>query len=145
MPPVRNKIYGPRGDRNDETTPRKLEYMRKWRERNPEKVRAYNRKSYRNRRFFWKRVYGITKEGFENLINKQGGRCAICQRPFDKTPHIDHDHETGRIRGLLCSNCNTGLGKFREDPELMERGATYLRASVEQTIPSDSEGIGGAT
>ena len=65
------------------------------------------------------------------MYEKQQGRCAICgtDEPGSKFKHfhVDHDHVTGQVRALLCSDCNTGLGKFRDDPDLLRAAATYIQ------------------
>lgn len=58
------------------------------------------------------------------------GVCTICGEPGDQ---VDHCHETGQVRGLLCVNCNTGLGKFKDDPDLLEFARIYLLVSRENT------------
>jgi hypothetical protein len=70
----------------------------------------------------------ITVEAYQRLVAKQNGRCALCAR-VPRGLHVDHDHETGKVRGLLCSTCNTGLGKFSDDPERLEAAARYIRAN----------------
>lgn len=58
-----------------------------------------------------RRRYGITAAEYDRLLTEQGGRCVLCQRePDESRLHVDHDHETGRVRGLLCFHCNTTLG-----------------------------------
>src|SRR5213593_4753145 len=117
--------------------------MRKWREKNLERSRAINRRSYRKLENGWRRknrervnakrreqhkqwyllrTYGMTQEDFWALLAKQEGRCAICRtdRPPCRVPgesvwHVDHDHKTGRVRGLLCFNCNAALGHVRDE------------------------------
>lgn len=71
--------------------------------------------------------YGLTLEDFDRMFAEQDGRCAACDGRSEKRLHIDHDHSTGRIRGLLCENCNLGIGKFKDDPERLESAARYLR------------------
>jgi len=61
------------------------------------------------------------------LLAEQGGLCAICREA--PAAHVDHDHATGRVRGLLCFNCNGALGQFRDRPDLMLRAYAYLTAS----------------
>ena len=76
--------------------------------------------------------FGITLEGYNKLFELQGGRCAICgkhQSEVSTTFHVDHDHETGRIRALLCSGCNIGIGQFKEDVEIIKKVMEYLNTS----------------
>jgi hypothetical protein len=78
------------------------EYMRRWRAENPGLQTA--------------RLYGVSVELLWGLLHAQGHRCAICRKPFgDKTPHVDHDHKTHKVRGLLCVRCNVGLGHVEHD------------------------------
>jgi hypothetical protein len=74
--------------------------------------------------------YGLSLERYEEMFEEQNGLCAICENP-DSTGRllgVDHDHESGTIRGLLCSNCNTALGLVKEDPEILSRMIDYLEA-----------------
>lgn len=62
------------------------------------------------------RRYGLTLDDFAQLMREQDGKCAVCRLPPGKRNFsVDHDHATGRVRGLLCASCNTGLGLFRDD------------------------------
>lgn len=73
--------------------------------------------------------YGVTPEKYAEMYVKQDGRCAICGVHEDELPKqlgIDHCHETGLIRGLLCDPCNNGIGRFKDDPELLQKAAKYL-------------------
>jgi hypothetical protein len=79
---------------------------------------------YRNRRYLAK--YGVTIEWYEKQLLKQNGACAICLRPPKGRLAIDHCHDTGRVRGLLCFDCNSGLGKFADDIVRLHRAAAYL-------------------
>ncbi len=65
---------------------------------------------------------------YQRLLDEQQGVCAVCQRTPEVAGklHLDHDHATEQVRGLLCSGCNTGLGLFREDPAALRRAAEYL-------------------
>lgn len=79
-----------------------------------------------------KRAYGMTWEAFVVLVAEQGNACAICRDPLDahkrnRRAHVDHDHKTGEVRGILCGRCNPALGAFRDRPELLEAAAQYLR------------------
>ena len=73
-----------------------------------------------------RRLYGLNEEEYNNMILSQNNLCAICNKPSDKTLHIDHDHVTGRVRGLLCSNCNLGIGLLEEDLVVLNRAIEYL-------------------
>ena len=94
----------------------------KWRARAP----GYNRQ-YK---------YGITPEQWEAQLATQDGRCAICRSAEwpgkDNQPHADHDHslETFVLRGILCGNCNNGLGNFGDDPARLRAAADYLEQAL---------------
>jgi hypothetical protein len=93
---------------------------RRYREAKPEITKRTRLKS----------VYGLTFEEFVLMFSMQDGRCLICGRvfagQFDPFLHVDHDHATGRVRGLLCHVCNKALGAFGESPDRLRRAATYL-------------------
>jgi len=74
--------------------------------------------------------YGITPEDFKQMFEAQQGKCAICnEEPKTKRGlHVDHDHETGKVRGLLCHGCNVALGSFKEDVTLLNKAIEYLRS-----------------
>jgi len=77
-----------------------------------------------------RRQYGITLQEFEELLQFQGGVCAICQKSLEnerRKINIDHDHETNEVRGLLCSGCNTGLGHLGDNIDGLERALYYLK------------------
>jgi hypothetical protein len=75
-------------------------------------------------------AYGLTFADRVALIDSQDGRCAICQEFLDRSNwnkcHVDHCHRTQIVRGILCARCNSGLGKFRDDPTLLEAAIVYL-------------------
>lgn len=80
-------------------------------------------------RFNWiRRAYGLSPEDFEFLWAGQGGLCAICKTPLGEgyRCHIDHDHETNKVRALLCKSCNNGIGLFKESPQLLREAAEYI-------------------
>lgn len=96
-------------------------YSQEWKKKNPERVQLIERR----RRL--KNKYGITIEQYEELSDKQNHSCAIC---FSKEKLVvDHDHETNKIRGLLCNDCNRNLIAQRTDPEIFLRAAKYLEDS----------------
>ncbi len=103
----------------------------KYRRENIEQQRAYveaNRDKIRDLNF--RKLYGITLADFTAKLTEQGGRCAICRtsKPGGKGFwHADHDHRTNRFRGVLCHNCNVGIGNFKDDPSFLEAAARYLR------------------
>jgi hypothetical protein len=110
---------------------------------NPEKYREYNARWHRENRANNKpkvrdtrlrSAYGITIEQYEQMLVTQGGHCAACLRTPDQEHHgvlhVDHDHVTGAVRGLLCHGCNTALGLMREDPTGL---AAYIEKSKCQT------------
>jgi hypothetical protein len=75
-------------------------------------------------------LYGITKQQFLQLAYEQGYRCAVCDSSSEDAPYrlaIDHNHTTNEIRGLLCSNCNYGLGIMNDDADRLEKAAQYLK------------------
>lgn len=90
--------------------------------------------NYPDRRRNAYRRYGITLEEYDTMLMKQNDVCAICKNP-ETMKHksgrfynlsIDHDHETGRVRGLLCRNCNVGLGNFADDILQLRSAISYL-------------------
>ena len=87
-------------------------------------------KEYYNRikKFSEKRIekaYGITKKDYDFMYETQEGKCQICGEKH-KTLCIDHDHNTGKVRGLLCNHCNWAIGHFRDDVERIENAKNYL-------------------
>ncbi len=102
---------------------RHLENAKRWRIENPEKAKEAARRSR------LKRDYGISPEEYEELMAKQGGLCAACrcEPTFGKgrSLHIDHDHETGEVLGLLCTKCNSARGLLDNSVEKMTRLAAY--------------------
>lgn len=90
-----------------------------WYQRNKEKIRNDN---------LLKR-YGITPSQYDEMAKLQGNVCAICKKPetlFNGKLHVDHCHLTGKVRALLCSQCNTGIGKFNDDVTALRNAAEYI-------------------
>jgi len=84
--------------------------------------------------------YGMTQEDYNKMFAEQDGKCAICEIPQEQCKRafaVDHDHVTGKPRGLLCYNCNHGLADFKDSPASLERAIKYLRErrSYDVTIP----------
>ena len=84
---------------------------------------------------FIKRTYGITYEDYEKMLDNQKGCCAICKSRISSARtsrlYVDHCHSTMKVRGLLCSSCNHGLGLFKDSPSLMKRAINYLESGKE--------------
>jgi Recombination endonuclease VII len=77
-------------------------------------------------------VYGLTPASYDELLAVQGGGCAICGKPpaEGKHLHVDHDHKTAQVRGLLCRSCNRAIGFLEDDRELIERAADYVAGTL---------------
>lgn len=95
------------------------------------KYRAANREVLRDKERH--RQFGLTKQDYAEMFLKQNGVCAICSQPETatrngrvKTLAVDHDHSSGKVRGLLCSDCNTGIGKLKEDRSIFLSAIKYL-------------------
>ena len=84
----------------------------------------------RGKRTYFQRKYGIARERVEEMLEGQAGLCLICQRHLAGKGHVDHDHATGEVRGILCFPCNGGLGQFQEDPTILLRAVAYLRGDL---------------
>jgi hypothetical protein len=121
---------------------------RAWREANPDRVREHNqrrgtqwtpeaRAKYaitereKHDSYLW-RHYGITLKQYEKMLADQGGVCAICKqecnRQNSKRLCVDHDHGTGVVRGLLCFQCNVGIGKFKESLDILRKAVRYMES-----------------
>ena len=118
------------------------ELRKDWNEKNVEKIERY-RTLYRNdtvkheaykkyQRDYWLlKQFGITPDDYKKMLEGQNGKCAICGAIESHSKGhrlaVDHDHETGKIRGLLCHNCNVGLGNFKDSPDLIRSAIEYLK------------------
>jgi len=123
----------------------------KWhRDNNKEARRELNKKWKKNNRYKVARQqrqkgypvscykYGLTAQGYRNLAVKFKGICPICSRlETVRRLSIDHDHTTGRVRGMLCRKCNISLGNFEDNPEWLRRAALYLEGRL--SSGSDTE------
>jgi hypothetical protein len=113
-----------------------LGYKRKWSINHPEKVLEAARKARikykdRNTNYCLVRKYGITLEEYNLLVAKQNGLCGMCQKPKDRRRFcVDHDHQTGKIRGLLCDRCNTGIGLIGDSHNSIKRALLYLERTL---------------
>ena len=116
----RDKVNAKAKRYRDKQPPKIKELWDSWYENNKERVK-FNK---------IKRVYGITKEQYQNMLQQQNFCCAICSSSVetqrDKTLSVDHCHTTGKIRGLLCHFCNTGIGLFKDDQQNLMKAYNYL-------------------
>ena len=89
-----------------------------------------------------KKAYGITITQYDELLESQGGRCAICKGGTSKRHFaVDHNHRNGRVRGLLCARCNTGLARFMDDISRLRRATRYMKddgAKAALTLEKDT-------
>lgn len=110
---------------------RRDSFIKQDRAQNPDKYYFY----------YVKCSYGVTQDEYYKLLKSQGNCCAICESHFPAVNKgkksvvhffIDHDHETGIIRGLLCDDCNLALGRFKDSPELLRKAAHYLDVKIDR-------------
>lgn len=109
----------------DKCKKRNAERSRKWRAANPDWAERYREKT----RNSWLKRYRLTTEDYQGMLDKQKGRCAICGTDdLGKFRHfcVDHCHETGKVRGLLCHTCNRALGLFKDNSEILRKAVNYL-------------------
>lgn len=121
------------------------EYEREYYQKNKEKVKEKSKKwqtinsdkwklIQRNSRM--KKLYDIDINQYNNLMTQQYSGCSICNNPINngnRNLSVDHNHKTGEVRGLLCNSCNTGLGYFKDNPELLINAVFYLLNSKPTT------------
>lgn len=127
------------------------ETNKNWEQANPEKVKArkikyalthkkevddsrkkwYSNNKLRVRENKLKRVYGLTNQDYDKMLQEQDSCCKICGIKNSETKKgylvVDHCHKSGKVRSLLCDGCNTGLGLLKDNPEVLEKAAQYLR------------------
>lgn len=106
-----------------------VEYLEECRKCHAEREKArYHANPDKMRDYFLNKNYGLTREQYDAMLEAQGGTCAICRNPPTATRmlDVDHCHGTQKVRGLLCTSCNNGLGRFKDNPELLKRAAIYL-------------------
>ena len=106
-------------------------YTQEWREANPQRGREHQRKGRLKRR------YGLTLTAYAALKEAQGNCCAACgisfQSMINKHIHVDHDHASGKIRGILCRGCNVALGAMTDDPVKITSLLKYIERQHERT------------
>src|SRR5262245_41819246 len=105
---------------------KQLERNAEWRINNPERNRALKQRHY------LKKKYGLTHDLYQAMLEQQDGKCAICGEAYQHTTsgigplEVDHDHNTGAVRGLLCRGCNTGIGIFGDSIDILRAAIAYL-------------------
>jgi hypothetical protein len=114
FPPEKRGLFGRRAQCNGCNSDRvKAQYRR-----NPAPAQARSRKSNLAK-------YGMTVADYDRMLVVQSGLCASCDDPMT-VPHIDHDHKTGHVRAMLCTNCNIAIGHLKDDPQRCVSAAWYL-------------------
>ena len=118
------------GERHGDWRRKNLDYVasksREWRIKNPERYRDHMLKSN----------YGVSLGTYDAMFAEQEGKCAICgtgDTGRHTRFHVDHCHDTGAIRGLLCHNCNHGVGHFKNSPEKLKAAGAYLKRQPPQS------------
>jgi hypothetical protein len=104
---------------------RRARQSQEWRRANPDRVAEHRRRGRL-------KAYGLTPEEYEAMSAEQGHACKICkQGPVGRGQglHVDHDHMTGRVRGLLCTRCNLMIGCALDDPKVLEAGVRYINGA----------------
>jgi len=106
-----------------------------WANENRDHLNDWRRNNWvtKNRRL---RRRGATQQMYDVMYEAQRGCCALCNEPEEKFAWlcIDHDHDTGKIRGLLCPNCNRGIGLLRDNADLLRKAATYIDANKTERV-----------
>lgn len=123
----KNKRYG-------QCRPCRNAYAVEWRKKNPAAHKAAYQKAYQKRKHLVDearllRHFGMTSSEYDEMLQRQNHVCAVCYSSSDRKLAVDHDHSTGRIRGLLCMSCNIILGHVKDDPIHLRSLAEYLEES----------------
>ncbi len=133
----------------DEQKEKQKQNLKRWRKANPDKVKIQQQNTLEDRKLWYKqnknsvkdkalqRRYGITFDQYMEMLDKTGGKCPLCDNEFDfatsttgpasnACPVVDHDHKTGKVRGIICGFCNCGLGSFKDNVSALIKAAAYL-------------------
>jgi len=112
-----------------------------WRLKNKERAKENRRRNYLlnkeanlqySAEYSLKKKYNLTSVEYEKLLKGQNYVCAICSGTCSKKLAVDHDHITGQIRGLLCNNCNRGIGHLQDSPVILQSALNYLKPATSQ-------------
>ena len=107
---------------------------RRWADDPAPRIKHHAYGSTHKRGYRLKYCYGMSLMDYDVLFRRQRGVCAICKRRSARTLCVDHCHATGKVRGLLCSKCNLGIGQLEDNPILVRAASAYLEASLGATI-----------
>jgi hypothetical protein len=105
-------------------------FQKKYRQKHKDESKRYREEHKEElKEYDLKRKYNISLKDYNFLLQKQNYKCAVCNKVFQngKNTHIDHNHKTGKIRGLLCGKCNKGMGLFEDNLILLEEAIKYLQ------------------
>lgn len=121
----RKRAYDREYSKRPEVKARKAAWSRKNRHR-------WARTAEQQRASYLKHKYGLTRDDYDALATAQGGGCGICRAPLPAgmRGNVDHCHETGRVRGLLCNSCNVGIGHLKHDPARLRAAIDYLTEAL---------------
>lgn len=111
----------------DEINKKRSESLKKYYKENPRGSKYATKREWLDSKKYFRLAnrYGLSRKFYQHMVETQNGLCAICDKVINV---VDHDHVTNEVRGLLCNNCNWGLGNFMDNPELLVRAAQYLKS-----------------
>lgn len=105
-------------------------YVKTWKRNNPQRNKILQKRTV------LKRKYKISLEEFNGMLDSQQNKCMICNKTFKnaKSTHVDHCHKSGKIRGLLCTNCNIALGYFKDSLSTIRSALKYLKKYSSKSV-----------
>jgi len=134
-------------DKKERARIKQCEATQRWRKNHPEKAKAQLQRYYKTdkykdqkRNYRYLKMYGISLDAYNELLQKQHGVCGICKQPeiaIDNRTNqprnlaVDHCHATGQVRGLLCTNCNNMLGRSKDNVVILANAIDYLKSYME--------------
>jgi len=123
-----------RDEHKEDIKKKREEYLKKYRQENRMLIYEKGKKYYQDNRIkIIERKYNLSYGTWLEMWESQNGECAICGEPFrsPNNAYVDHNHKTDEIRGLLCNNCNQGLGFFKDDLQTIEMAISYLTHNLD--------------